>query len=115
MANAVRCKQFTQISGWIITFIGLIGFFLTDLFGLIQFDVPHNVLYVVLGTISLWLGYKGTEAMQVNWAKVGGTIYLLLCIVGFFTAIGPVGLDLGENGIHLVLGLWGIWAGFLST
>lgn len=115
MANNAMCKSFAQISGWVLVLVGLIGFFMTDLFGLLTFDTSHNVLHIVLGAISLWLAYKGAEAMIVNWAKWIGVVYLLLGVIGFFTpTLGPIGLELGENIIHLALGAWGAWAGFLS-
>ena len=115
MANAARCTQFTQISGWVFVFIGLIGFFLTDLFGLIRFDAGHNALHIALGSLSLWLCYKGTAGMQVNWTKWAGVSYLLFGAVGFFIPqLGSIGLEPLENLLHLILGGWGIWAGFFS-
>jgi len=108
-------KQYCQISGWILAIIGLVGFFLTDLFGLIRFDTGHNVLHIVLAAISLWLGYKGAEAVMLGWTKTIGVVYLLLGVLGFFVmSLGPIGLEPTENVLHIILGAWGIWAGFFS-
>ena len=115
MANMDACKTYAQISGWILLVIGILGFVTSNLF-VTQVNATHNVLHLILAVISLWLGYKGSEAALVGWAKTIGVVYLLLGIIGFFgTPLnGLFNLDTGANVIHLVLGAWGAWAGFVS-
>ena len=115
MANMNACKTYAQISGWVLLVIGILGFFMSNLF-ITQVNTAHNILHLIFAVISLWLGYKGSEGAVVGWAKTIGVIYLLLGIIGFFgTPLNSIFmLDTGGNLIHLVLGLWGAWAGFMS-
>jgi len=47
---------------------------------------------------------------------VFGVVYLLLTLVGFIQPDLPLGihLDLGCNLVHLVLAVWGIYAGYFA-
>lgn len=102
-------KVYARAAGWIFLLIGILGFFITDLLGLIQFDTTHNIVHLVLGVLGIAAG------QNANWsrlyAQVFGVIYLLLGVVGFFLAdfLG-LHLEVTENLVHIILGAWGLYA-----
>ncbi|MFD2169445.1 DUF4383 domain-containing protein [Tumebacillus lipolyticus] len=102
-------KVFARVAGWVMLLLGIIGFFMSDLFELIEFDTPHNIVHLVLGVLGIAAG------QSVKWARlfaqVFGTIYLLVGIIGFFVPdfLG-LHLELTENLIHVILGAWGLYA-----
>jgi hypothetical protein len=104
-------KIFARAAGWLALILGILGFFVDDLLGLIQFDTIQNVVHLVIGVIGI------AAAQNNNWAKLYaqllGTIYLLLGIIGFFLPdlIG-LHLEATENLLHILLGIWGLWAAF---
>lgn len=99
-------KTYARATGWISLLLGLIGFFVKDLFGLFQFDTMHNVIHLVIGILGI------AAAQYVNWAKpfaqIIGAFYLLVGIAGFFfPAILGMHLEVSENLLHIILGTWG--------
>jgi hypothetical protein len=102
-------RVFARTAGWIMLLLGIIGFFVTDLFGLIQFDTTHNIFHLVLGILGIAAG------QNVNWSKlfaqVFGAVYLLLGVIGFFLPefLG-LHLEATENLLHIILGAWGLYA-----
>lgn len=90
--------------------------------GFLAFDTTHNLVHVLLAVVALGLGFSSVEAsVSKALAKVVGIVYLGLGLVGFVPAVvtglnGLLGLhlELGENLVHLVLGAWGAYAGFMD-
>jgi hypothetical protein len=84
---------------------GLLGAHLT---------LAHNIIHLVSGAISLWLGLKGTPGAAKTFCLVFGAVYLLLGIVGFVIGTGsdkmleliPGQLMFGtmDHIIHVLLG-----------
>ncbi|PWK13901.1 DUF4383 domain-containing protein [Tumebacillus permanentifrigoris] len=107
-------RTFARVAGWLFLLLGILGFFVTDLLGLIQFDSTHNIIHLVLGLVGIAAGQSDNAA---KWfAKVFGVIYLLLGIVGFFfPMLAGLHLEVTENLVHLVVGAWGVYVGFGKT
>ncbi|MGQ0536621.1 MAG: DUF4383 domain-containing protein [Methanobacteriota archaeon] len=115
-----QATLYAKITGVVLVLIGIVGFFMDSIGGasLIAFDNTHNVIHLVLGVIALAVGFGGMWDSTM-YAKTFGIVYLALGVLGFVsgdlfgigTSLG-LGLEMGENVIHLVLGLWGLWAGF---
>jgi hypothetical protein len=104
-------KVFARVAGWLALLLGVLGFFVSDLLGLIHFDTPHNVVHLVIGILGI------AAAQNVNWAtlyaKLLGALYLLLGILGFFLPeVLGIHLEAVENLLHLLLGAWGLYAAF---
>lgn len=102
-------KTFARVAGWLALLLGILGFFVSDLLGLIQFDTTHNVVHLVIGVLGI------AAARQDNWAKlfgqVFGTVYLILGVVGFFLPeLLGLHLEVAENLLHIILGAWGLYA-----
>jgi hypothetical protein len=87
--------------------------------GFLEFDWTHNVVHYVLAAAAFIFGFANlTPTVVRTFAIVFGFVYAGLGILGFVIgngeAIGPLGLELGENLIHLLLGAWGLLVGFMS-
>lgn len=104
-------RTFARVAGWLFLLLGILGFFVTDLLGLIQFDSTHNIVHLVLGLVGIAAGQSDNAA---KWfAKIVGPIYLALGIVGFFFPMwAGLHLEATENLVHLLIGAWGIYVGF---
>jgi len=102
-------QAFARTVGWLTLLLGILGFFVTDLFGLISFDTTHNIVHLVLGVLGIAAGQSGKWSKL--YAQVFGVIYLLLGIAGFFIAdlIG-IHLEVAENLVHIIFGAWGLYA-----
>lgn len=90
--------------------------------GFLAFDWTHNIVHVLLAVVALGIGFSTVEAsLSKNLAKVVGIVYLGLGVVGFLPGIVDaldsmlgLHLELGENLVHLVIGAWGVYAGFTT-
>ncbi|MFC4769044.1 DUF4383 domain-containing protein [Effusibacillus consociatus] len=100
---------FARVSGWIFIVLGILGFFINDLFGLIQFDSVHNAVHLLFGILGL--AAAATNKAQI-YATILGAVYVLLGAVGFFLpSLLGIHLEALENILHLVLGVWGLFVG----
>ena len=127
-------KTIATLVGAVFILIGLCGFAAPALLGT-HLSVVHNVIHLVSGAISLYLGMKGTLAQARLFCLVFGAVYLLLGIVGFFAGApgspssghpGPADdrmlkvlpgmLELGtvDHVIHIVVGLLYLIGGLMT-
>ena len=118
MANRIA-----TILGVVFLLVGVLGFVAPTLLGA-HLSLAHNIIHLVSGAISLWLGLKGTPAGARTFCLVFGVVYLLLGIVGFamgtgderlFTVI-PDQLVLGtmDHIIHIALGVIYLIGGLMT-
>lgn len=90
--------------------------------GILVFDWTHNVVHVLLAAIAGAFGFGSfSSKLSANAAKVVGIVYLALGVLGFVPAVTGLlestlglGLEVGENLIHVTLGAWGAYAGFTA-
>jgi hypothetical protein len=118
MANRVA-----TILGVVFLLVGILGFVMPNLLGA-HLSLAHNIIHLVSGAISLWLGLKGTSAGAKNFCIVFGAVYLLLGIAGFALGTGadrlltllPGQLMFGtmDHIIHVVFGLIYLIGGFAT-
>ena len=109
MANRIA-----TILGVLFLLVGLVGFAMPGLLGA-HLTPAHNVVHLVSGAISLWLGLKGTPSGAKTFCLVFGLVYLLLGICGFLLGSGddkmltilPDQLMFGtmDHIIHVALGV----------
>lgn len=114
-------KQFLQIGGLVLVLVGLLGFF-----GLIGptsdasifgdswwFDNGENWAHLVLGVVALIAAYAlKSDSMMKNLVVLVGVLGLFFAVYNLFstTFLGanlesPLDLIL-----HLVVGVWALWA-----
>ena len=84
----------------------------------LSIDEPAEIaVHFVTGALATYAGFSGGYGRAAAlYARVFGVVYLILCI-GFFVPDllpGLIHFDLGCNLVHLVLGLWGIYAGYFA-
>jgi hypothetical protein len=111
--------HYCLISGEALLILGLTGFFLSDLWGVFQFDLAQTVMHLVGGGLAVSAALSEKETLTRWYAQWSGAVYVLLAIAGFFAptlwGIGEaIGLHLepAENIFHLILGGVGLYAGF---
>ena len=62
--------------------IGLIGFVMPSVLGM-HLSMTHNVIHLVSGAASLYLGLKGSPSAAKTFCVTFGAVYLLLGVAGF--------------------------------
>lgn len=118
MANRIA-----TILGVLFLLVGLLGFVMPDLLGA-HLTFAHNIIHLVSGAISLWLGLKGTPGGAKTFCLVFGLVYLLLGVVGFLIGTGddrmltliPDQLMFGtmDHIIHILLGAIYLFGGLTT-
>lgn len=108
MANRIA-----TILGVLFLLVGLLGFIMPTVLGM-HLTFAHNIVHLVSGAISLWLGLKGTPSGAKTFCIVFGLVYLLLGVVGFLAGSGddrmltliPDQLMFGtmDHIVHILLG-----------
>ena len=109
-------KTIATLMGVVFLLVGLAGFVMPNLLGA-HLGPAHNVIHLVSGAISLYLGLKGTLSAAKTFGFVFGAFYLLLGVAGFLLGsstgehasmlrVIPGILELGQMDhiIHLVIG-----------
>ena len=81
-------KTVATIVGVVFIVVGICGFFSPNLLGA-HLGKAHNVVHLVSGAVSLYLGTKGTLAAARQFCIVFGLIYGLLGVVGYLVGTGP--------------------------
>jgi hypothetical protein len=124
MTNPIlNTRNYAKITGIVIAAVALLGIILNainnpELLGkdFLAFDWTHNIVHVVLAAVGLYVGFAGTDALCTLYARVFGIVYLLLGVTGFFVSdLVILHLELGENLVHVLVGVWGCAAGFMGT
>ncbi len=82
MANRVA-----TILGVVFLLVSILGFVSPHLLRA-HLSLIHNVIHLVSGAISLWIGLKGTPSAANNFCITFGAVYLLLGIAGFLFGTG---------------------------
>ncbi len=106
-------KVYAQVVGIVLLLIGVVGLFTSSLLGA-KTTVVHNLIHLVSGAIGAYTGFSGSGYRQ--FAQIFGIVYTLVGVIGLITpsTLGGLGVPVNTtyNLIHLVVGLWGLWAGF---
>jgi hypothetical protein len=112
-------KLYSQVIGVVLVVVGILGFLMPGIGTLLQFHAHHNLIHLISGLALAYFGFMGNENGQRMAAKIFGIIYGLVTVLGVFGMenLGPIMLNLNwtYNIIHLVIGGWGLWAGFAKV
>jgi len=118
MANRVA-----TILGIGFLLVGIIGFFAPTMLGM-HLTLAHNIVHLVSGAVSLWIGLKGTVSAARTFCIVFGLVYLLLGVAGFVAGGGddrmlvliPDQLMFGtmDHIVHVLLGAIYLIGGFAT-
>jgi hypothetical protein len=118
MANRVA-----TILGIGFLLVGVIGFVAPGILGM-HLTLAHNIVHLVTGAVSLWLGLKGTPGAAKSFCIIFGLVYLLLGVAGFAMGTGedkmltliPDQLMFGQMDhiVHVLLGAIYLIGGFAT-
>ena len=113
-------QRVAQLFGWVFLLVGIVGFFyartmeMQMLLGIFPVNVLHNTVHILFGLwgIAAARSFSGAKA----YGQIGGVIYLVLAVVGYFQPDGFGLVPLGGNDIwlHLVLGIVLAYFGFTA-
>jgi hypothetical protein len=113
---------------------GILGFVAPGLLGM-HLSVPHSIVHLVTGAVSLWLGLKGSPGAAKTFCIAFGAVYLLLGVAGFVAGhdmspspgvpgptdgklmrVLPGALELGtaDHCVHVLLGALYLIGGLLT-
>jgi hypothetical protein len=112
-------KTIATLVGVVFILVGIVGFFSHDLLGA-HLNSAHNVVHLVSGVISLYLGMKGSLSAARSFCIIFGIVYGLLGVCGYFLGTGPQHmLDLKflmlgtmDHIIHIAIGVIYLIGGF---
>lgn len=127
-------KTVATILGALFILVGIVGFVAPGLLGT-HLSVAHNLVHLVSGALSLYLGLKGTLSQARLFCLIFGIVYGLLGVVGFFAGspgspshghpgptderlfrVIPGTLELGttDHILHILLGVIFLIAGLMT-
>ena len=116
-------KTIATLLGAVLILVGLVGF-ATDNFLGAHLTKPHNIVHLLTGAISLFIGLRASLSAARTFCIVFGLVYLLLGVCGFLIGTGDdrmwnldaLGLMLGtmDHVIHILLGVIYLIGGFLT-
>jgi hypothetical protein len=119
MARKDAAASYCLISGTALIVVGAAGFFLPDLSGTVEFDRAHNLFHLIAGALAVYAALSEKEKLATWFAQGSGAAYVLLAIAGYVSpTLWWVGeatglhLELAEDIFHLLVGGWGLYAGF---
>lgn len=109
-------KTYATVVGAILLLLGIAGFFMKDLGGIVQFVPAHNIFHIATGVLGLYSGIRGKK-LPIAFSRVFGIAYTAVAILGFahVTQLAPLRLNATYNVVHLVVGLLGLAVGFKSS
>ncbi|MBI2442449.1 MAG: DUF4383 domain-containing protein [Candidatus Levybacteria bacterium] len=121
--NILTPRGFLTVGGVILVLLGLLGFVVIgptpqqSLFGdFWWFDNVENVAHLLLGVVALALVYVVRDATLEKWVTVlVGALALVVGLLNFQGEYMFGGANLespADMVLHLVVGVWGLYAGF---
>ena len=117
-------RTYALIIGWLLTAVGIVGFFFPAglLLGVLEVNVLHNIVHVVTGLVALFFGYYMTGHYSRTFDQWLGIVYAIITVVGVATAglgaasiLGILPVNLADNVLHLAVAVTALAAGFLTT
>ena len=110
--NLLSVKGFLQVGGVVLLVLGILGLFAFNTpNGIFYLSTAENVAHIVLGVVALAASFWFPANVN-KWLVVAVGLFALLAgIWGFFTPnfLGA-SLQTSDNILHLVVGVWALWA-----
>ncbi|HYB53790.1 MAG TPA: hypothetical protein VEG84_07980 [Thermoanaerobaculia bacterium] len=109
-------QMFSKVAGIVQLILGLVGQFAPGVASSLGTGSGSNIFNIVSGGILSYLGTKGTESGQRTGAQVLGGLNGLVGVLGALGVNNVAGLTMNQgmagNIINLLIGAWGLYAGF---
>jgi hypothetical protein len=111
-------KTAATVIGVVFILVGIVGFFSHEMMGA-HLTNSHNVVHLVSGVISLYIGARGTLAAARTFCIIFGLVYGGLGVAGFAMGqieVAAIDLLLGrmDHIIHLAIGALYLLAGLAT-
>jgi hypothetical protein len=111
-------KTAATIIGVVFVLVGIAGFFRHDLLGA-HLGMSHNIVHLVSGVISLYIGSRGSLSAAKSFCIAFGLVYGLLGVVGIAMDeihVSALDLTLGkiDHYIHIAIGALYLIAGLAT-
>jgi hypothetical protein len=107
---------FCKVAGIVQLVLGLVGQFAPGVASALGAGSGGNIFNIISGGVLTYLGAKGTEGGQRTGAQVMGGLNGLVGLLGALGVNNVAGISMnpgmGANIINLLIGVWGLWAGF---
>lgn len=109
-------KTYASVVGGVLLLLGVAGFLMKDLVGMIHFVPAQNIFHIASGVVGVYSGVRGKK-LPIAFARVFGLVYTLVAILGFMHIgqLSPLELNATYNVVHLAVGLLGLAVGFKSS
>ncbi len=111
-------QAFLKFAGPLQAALGAGGAAVPAVAGALGTGMGGNLVNLASGAIASYLGYQGAPAAQVNGARflgIANTLVGVLAAAGI-NQIGGIALSQGNvaMAVNLVIGVWGLAAGFMK-
>ena len=117
----MTARVFAQIVGVVLLLLGVLGLLLGDelLLGLVNIDIAEDIIHLITGGILAYVGFgQRDEGVARSAVLVLSVIYVLVGLLGFvlpdMAGLLQHGYTVGDNLIHLALGILGLAVAFAS-
>ncbi len=111
-------QAFLKYAGPLQAALGAGGAAVPALAGALGTGMGGNLVNLASGAVASYLGYKGAPAAQVNGARFLGIANVLVGVLGAAGVNQVAGFALNQGNvamaINLVIGAWGLVAGFMK-
>jgi hypothetical protein len=119
-------RQFLIIGGVILLVLGILGFILQPvsegrLLGeALWFDNAENIAHTILGIVAIAAAYVLNATLQKWLTAIVGVVALVFTVLGLIVIgtpptqlnLGVTNLELLDDVVHLVVGVWALVAAF---
>jgi hypothetical protein len=109
-------QTFAKYAGVIQLVLGLVGQFAPGIASTLGTGTGGNIFNIVSGGILSYLGMKGSDSGQRTGAQVMGGLNGLVGLLGALGVNNLAGIamnqGMGGNIVNLLIGAWGLYAGF---
>ncbi|HEY7545475.1 MAG TPA: DUF4383 domain-containing protein [Blastocatellia bacterium] len=115
-------KTVATLIGVVFILVGAVGFASHDLLGA-HLGTVHNVVHLVSGVVSLFIGLKGSLSAARMFCIVFGLVYAGLGVVGYVAGTGeekmlelpgPLTLGTVDHIIHIAIGVLYLAGGLMT-
>lgn len=101
----------------LLFFVGISGFFVNQpIFGIFDINFQHNLIHLLTGVVGMFTAWRSLAAGQ-TFARLFGSVYLLLSMFGFFVSGRIPWLivhSLSDNFANLAIAAFLFFVGFMK-